>query len=1624
MSKSTITTSKALKGASIAGNLGTFDVLQANNLIISGETVSQLVNGVQMVGISILDGQINNTVIGANNPNEGFFTALSAVSDVFFYSITKSKYVSWDSKNGILGIIGNFSLQGCATIGNISICNNTISAINYNGDISLIPNTLGSIILNGPINNTTTLPGNYLTNLASGNITFISSDYISLTSLSSGTSITSFSNQIFTTVNGDINLNTESGLSNKSISLISAINGSIQVTTNNTSKIKSGDTITLSNTNSIPNFDGTFVVTSINSVNSFNISTGTTFTGLISNSTTGNLIKTPSNNINLNASMYVNLPKNIPLILGNTDNSISGNTSGIILSTHKDLILNIPGNLILDSNKIIIGTSGNEYIKFENNTTSIISNNINLTTIDTVNLSGINTIINTQKLLIADPNPIIANYNQNSTDFTDRGIQFNYYDTISNLPKLGWFGYKQNSSKFTLLINAVNNNDIFTGISGKFDIGDITTTSITLNANSFINLNNGNLINTNTIFGNNGLLNINTNSRLSLISGGDIYIPNNIPITFGTAGTFIKEGTTANLRLTAANNIFLSTATLGSIVIQPNIKISFDGTSIGNQNINSDTLGNLNINTNKNLVITTNNLILPQLTPILFGNSTENIKGTTNGIFLNSNNSINLIANSNVNLSTNIGNIQLNSTIGDIQLYSTSGNIRLLQLSRIVFGINNTTNSIRTNSNGNLSFNGPGNIITLGTIGNLIEFKNTSVINLTGTISVNIPTNTKLTLDNNNNRYFFTDNNSNLSIINNESIGNILIDSFNTTINNIIGTTTIINNNTNITSSNLTISGNLINLNTLNVKITDPILTLANYTTIDNKDRGIEFNYYSTIGSLKLGWFGLKNNSNQFTFYSDAINNNEVITGTLGQFILGSAVVSSSLSFSSQGNLDINNGTISNLNTIINNSSGCNILVNSDFNILSNKGNTNISSSNVNLYTNKLLVPYNSLLAFGNTKNSLSSDTNGNIILNANSTFVINSNVQINGTMNSVYSTTTVYQDSILSIGGVNGPVVNDLKDRGIEFKWNNGSASKTGFFGFQNSSRRFIFMTDDINNNEVISGSFGNVQFNNGYFNNIDLNCGTISNLSILTGCNNNNLSIISTNNINLSSSNIIIPTNSKLSFTNTNNNISSDTNGNLLLSNSLNTIISSNVLFNTNTNGNGFNMFNSNSKIYFGAFSSGNYILRDTNNNFNINNSSGDIYLTPLNNIIIPSNNNLVFGNSNNAIFSNGTNLQLSSSTITINSSGINLNNSTNSIFLNGNVNINGNLTSIDKGKYIYPLGTKQQLSIVNIANSTKTPFYIDITTSTPHYFSIGDTITLNNINTNPIIDGIYIVTQISNNTTFSISFSTQLINSGNSGTIYSTLKVYQGKDIGIEIDYWSTIGNTTITSGSSNFKQGFFGWINNTQQFTYYNNATIQNSIVTQGILGDIKINKLNTNNISGFILDGDLIGNKSSISTANLQASGGAIDGIPIGNTSAQNGRFTTLTSNISSFLQNVTIESNLNYSIDRFTLSSNLQNQNPSINTISTNITVIGITFISNGIMQDGLYDGQIKHISISNMGINCQYILVFNSGKLITPGPGTSSKLTFKSKGQSVQLMWDALLFLWSIIGGNGALVS
>ncbi len=91
----------------------------------------------------------------------------------------------------------------------------------------------------------------------------------------------------------------------------------------------------------------------------------------------------------------------------------------------------------------------------------------------------------------------------------------------------------------------------------------------------------------------------------------------------------------------------------------------------------------------------------------------------------------------------------------------------------------------------------------------------------------------------------------------------------------------------------------------------------------------------------------------------------------------------------------------------------------------------------------------------------------------------VTGNLTVNGTTTTVNSTTTTVDDPIFTIGGDAAPGSDDNKDRGIEFRWHNGSDAKVGFFGFDDSTGKFTFIPDATNSSEVFSGTAGTVVAN-----------------------------------------------------------------------------------------------------------------------------------------------------------------------------------------------------------------------------------------------------------------------------------------------------------------------------------------------------------------------------------------------------------------------------------------------------------------------------------------------------------------------------------------------------------------
>lgn len=87
----------------------------------------------------------------------------------------------------------------------------------------------------------------------------------------------------------------------------------------------------------------------------------------------------------------------------------------------------------------------------------------------------------------------------------------------------------------------------------------------------------------------------------------------------------------------------------------------------------------------------------------------------------------------------------------------------------------------------------------------------------------------------------------------------------------------------------------------------------------------------------------------------------------------------------------------------------------------------------------------------------------------------------INGdTVTANVSTITV-EDPIITLGGTTAPLANDGLDRGVEFRWHNGTVAKVGFFGFDRSSQKFTFIPDATNpvTDEVFEGNVGTILAN-----------------------------------------------------------------------------------------------------------------------------------------------------------------------------------------------------------------------------------------------------------------------------------------------------------------------------------------------------------------------------------------------------------------------------------------------------------------------------------------------------------------------------------------------------------------
>jgi hypothetical protein len=86
----------------------------------------------------------------------------------------------------------------------------------------------------------------------------------------------------------------------------------------------------------------------------------------------------------------------------------------------------------------------------------------------------------------------------------------------------------------------------------------------------------------------------------------------------------------------------------------------------------------------------------------------------------------------------------------------------------------------------------------------------------------------------------------------------------------------------------------------------------------------------------------------------------------------------------------------------------------------------------------------------------------------------IGRNLYVSGSTVVINSTIVEIDDPIFTLGGA--ALIDDSKDRGIEFRWNDSPNTKIGFFGFDDSTGKFTFIPDATNTDEVFSGTKGEI--------------------------------------------------------------------------------------------------------------------------------------------------------------------------------------------------------------------------------------------------------------------------------------------------------------------------------------------------------------------------------------------------------------------------------------------------------------------------------------------------------------------------------------------------------------------
>jgi len=712
-----------------------------------------------------------------------------------------------------------------------------------------------------------------------------------------------------------------------------------------------------------------------------------------------------------------------------------------------------------------------------------------------------------------------------SDDGKDRGVEFRYYDAQA---RVGFFGYDNDYTDlgghvggFRFLYNATNTSEVFAGTDAGIITGNIkltTNTNSTSNTTGDLVVAGGVGIGQDVNIG--GTVDIDTNLRTRgttrfddevVIQGASKnFIMKNgsgtAKITAGsTTGNITMEGilavtgnvdvNTDKFNITASSG---NTAIAGTLVVSDATTIKADNKffkiqtaaaadkfTVDTDNGNTVISGELNVNSavdldttlnvdggatfqdnvtlnadNKMFKIQTNGSVDKFTVDSDNGNTVIAGQLNVNSAVdldntLNVDNAATFQHNVTINADNKMFKIQNNSAQDKFTVDTDNGNT-IIQGTVDIVGVTTLTDNFTVNGSQTTIGNASSDVLTVNadatftddlTVNATVDFDSTLNVDGQATFQDNIILNAD-------NKMF--------KIQNNSSVDKFTVDS---------------DNGNTETQGTLTVQGQTSIIDSLIINASNENFKIQNGSAVDKFTVDTDNGNTNIVGTITVGSASQINSTLGVTGVTSLTNAaDQTITGSYGADgglrVSGGAAITKRLAVGSDARV-YGNTTLSGTVDIDNNTD-----VSGKFNISNTQDATSFADNSVaftndggaritkNTYIGGDLVVYdntNTRAAFTVTNNTGDGEFHNDL--------TVGGNLIVNGATTTVNSTVTTLDDPVITLGGDTAPVSNDAKDRGVEFRYYDGSA-KIGYFGLDRSSLEFTFLTDATNNSEIFTGT------------------------------------------------------------------------------------------------------------------------------------------------------------------------------------------------------------------------------------------------------------------------------------------------------------------------------------------------------------------------------------------------------------------------------------------------------------------------------------------------------------------------------------------------------------------------